>query len=264
VLLASGTAHTHHTAPTIRRTLTVKRIPMRLFWAIVTLSLRRHLTYRAATWAGLATNVFFGLLRAVVMVALFAGEGMVAGMTLQDAITFTGLSQAVIAYLSIFGWYEVMNSVYTGEVAVDLLRPLGYFRFWLAVDLGRALVALVLRGASVMLIYALFVDIAVPSHPTQWLALAVAILLSWLVSFTYRFLVNLSAFWTPNAAGIGRAAFGITWVLSGFYMPLRIYPEWFQALCRMTPFPSMVNIPVEVFLGLVSGPDLLLALLHHL
>lgn len=237
---------------------------MRLYWAITSLSLRRHLTYRAATWAGLVTNVFFGLLRAIIMVALFDGQGVVAGMSLQDAITYTGLTQAIIAYLMLFGWYEVMASIYTGEVAVDLLRPLDYFRYWLAVDLGRAIVALVLRGLTVMLLYALFIDIVVPTDPRQWLALVAAVALSWLVSFSYRFLVNLAAFWTPNAGGIGRAAFGITWVLSGFYMPLRIYPEWFQTLCRMTPFPSMVNIPVEIYLGLVSGPDLLLALLNQL
>lgn len=35
---------------------------MRLFWEIVALAIRRQLTYRAAIWAGLATNVFFGLL----------------------------------------------------------------------------------------------------------------------------------------------------------------------------------------------------------
>lgn len=237
---------------------------MRLFWAITSLSLRRHLTYRAATWAGLITNVFFGLLRAVVLVALFGEQDVVAGMTLQDAITYTGLSQAVIAYLMIFGWYEVMASVYTGEIAVDLLRPLGYFRYWLAIDLGRALVALVLRGVTIMLVYAIFIDIVVPAEPYQWFALLIAIGLSWLVSFSYRFLVNLAAFWTPNAGGIGRGAFGIVWIMSGFYMPLRIYPEWFQTLCRMTPFPSMVNIPVEIYLGLVRGPDILLALLNQL
>lgn len=237
---------------------------MRLLWAITSLSLRRHLTYRAAIWAGLVTNVFFGLLRAVVMVALYGGQDVVAGMSLQDAVTYTGLSQAVIAYLMIFGWYEVMNSVYTGEVAVDLLRPLGYFRYWLALDLGRAVVALVLRGVTVMLIYALFIDITVPSTPTAWLALTVAVTLGWLVSFTYRFLVNLAAFWTPNAGGIGRAAFGISWVLSGFMMPLRLYPDWFRAICEMTPFPAMVNTTVEVYLGLVEGQELALALLNQL
>src|SRR5262245_34897019 len=99
---------------------------MRLYWEIVSLSLRRQVTYRAATWAGLATNLFFGLLRAFVMVALYGGRNEVAGLSIQDAITYTALSQAVIAYLSIFGWWDVMESVNSGEVAADLLRPMNY------------------------------------------------------------------------------------------------------------------------------------------
>ena len=34
-------------------------------------AIQRQLTYRAATLAGLATNFFFGLLRAAVLVALY-------------------------------------------------------------------------------------------------------------------------------------------------------------------------------------------------
>ncbi|GIV79239.1 ABC-2 family transporter protein [Litorilinea aerophila] len=233
---------------------------MRLFWELTLLAVRRQLTYRAATLAGLMTNLFFGLLRAVVLMALYGAREEVAGMTVQDAITYTGLTQAAIAYLSIFGWYDLMDSVYTGQVGADLLKPLGYFRFWLALDLGRALVALVTRGLSILLLYALVVDLTVPQGMVQWMGLAAALFLSWLVSFGWRFLVNLASFWTPNARGIGRFAFGSAWVLSGFFMPLRFFPQWFIDLSHLTPFPSMVNTVIEVYLGLLQGPALLQAL----
>jgi ABC-2 type transport system permease protein len=230
---------------------------LRLSWALTQRAFQRQLTYRAATIAGLVTNFFFGLLRVAVMVALYGARTEVAGVDLQAAITYTGLAQAVIAYLSIFGWYDLMRSVNSGEVAADLLKPLGYFRFWLAVDLGRALVAFFLRGAPIMVVYALFFEITVPHGWQQWLALTAALVLGWLLSFAWRFLVNLAAFWTPNALGVGRFAFGVAWVLSGFFMPLRFFPAWAQAVCHATPFPSMVNTPIEIYLGLVTGWALL-------
>jgi ABC-2 type transport system permease protein len=49
-------------------------------------------------------------------------------------------------------------------------------------------------------------------------------------------------------------------VLSGFYLPLRYYPDWVQRLCQFTPFPSMLNTSVEVYLGLLTGPALWQAL----
>jgi ABC-2 type transport system permease protein len=234
---------------------------MRLFLQLATLAFRRQLTYRAAALAGLATNFFFGLMRAAILVALYAGRTEVAGMTVQDAVTYTGLTQALIAYLSLFSWYELMTTVYSGDVAADLLKPMPYLAYWLARDVGRAIAALLMRGVTIMAIYALVYPIVVPSSPAQWLALAITLALALLVSFGWRFLVNLAAFWSPNATGFLRFAFGLSWFLSGFLMPLRYFPPWVQQLCYLTPFPAMVNTPVNVYLGLVSGPAVVPALL---
>ena len=234
---------------------------MRLFWELCKLSFQRQLTYRAAALAGLATNFFFGLLRAAVMTALYGARREVAGLSLEAAITFTGLTQATIAFLSLFSWYDVMNSVYTGDISSDLLKPMSYFTFWLAQDLGRAVAALLMRGLTIMIAYALMFRITLPRGWQQWLALAVALLLSWLVSFSWRFLINLAAFWTPNALGIGRFAFGLSWFASGFLMPLRFFPDWFVRLCNLTPFPATINTVIEVYLGVLTGPELIQALL---
>ncbi len=225
---------------------------MRLFLELARLSFQRQLTYRAATLAGLATNLFFGLLRVMTLLALYGARTEVAGYSVQDAITYTGLTQASIAYLSIFGWYELMNSVYSGEISADLLKPLGYFRMWLARDAGRCLAALLLRGVALMVVYALIVKITVPENLLQWLAFVLSVLFGWLLGFCWRFLVNISSFWTPNAKGVGRFAFGMPWVLSGFYLPLRYFPDWFVTLSHFTPFPSMINTSIEIYLGVLT------------
>ncbi len=228
-----------------------------LFWQITRLSILRQFSYKAATIAGLATNLFFGLLRAAVIIALFQARQEVEGYSLQDGITFTGVSQAVIAYLSFFGWYELMNTVYTGQIGADLLKPIKLYTFWLARDLGRAVVTLITRGVPVLVCYALVFDITTPTLPGQWLGLILVIALAGLVSFNFRFLVNLASFWTPNASGIARMAYSLSWIFSGFLMPLRFYPEWFIQFCFLTPFPHMVNSVVEVYLGVHGGERLL-------
>jgi ABC-2 type transport system permease protein len=233
---------------------------MRLFWELSRLSFRRQFTYRAANLAGLATNLFFGLLRVAVMMALFSGRTEEAGYTLAAAITFTGLTQATIAFQSRFSWGELADSVYSGEIAADLLKPLDYFLLWLARDLGRAAAAFLLRGVTIMAVYALLYPISVPRDGARWLMVAAALVLAWLTGFAWRFLVNLAAFWTPNAQGVARFAYGLTLLLSGFMLPLRFFPDWFQQLCALTPFPALVNTIVELYLGVISGPAALQAL----
>ena len=237
---------------------------LRLFLELTKRSFKRELTYRAAVLAGLATNFFFGIIRAAILVALYDTRPSVAEISLQGAVTYAALTQAIIAYQSFFGWTKIMDTIYTGEIGSDLLKPVGFFRYWLAKDLGRAVVNILLRGITLMLGYTLIFDLTKPRGGWQWLALGTSIFLSWMLSFAWRFLVNLSAFWTPNARGMARFFFISMWFFSGFLMPLRYYPEWVIRLSYLTPFPSMINTVVEIYLNMLQGPELCQALLVQL
>ncbi|MEZ4629594.1 MAG: ABC-2 family transporter protein [Deinococcales bacterium] len=228
---------------------------MRLFFEIARRSFQRALTYRAATLAGMVTNLFFGVIRASVLIALYGEADSVNGLSLQGAVTYAALSQAIIAYLNIFGWFGLMMNVHSGDVAQDLLKPMSFYRFWLAQDFGRAWANLLLRSLSIMLIYSLFWSLAYPQSLEQWFYMLISLLLSWWLNFSWQFLVNLTAFWVPNARGIGRFAFFLSMALSGLYMPIRLFPEWLQKICYFSPFPHILNSPLEIYLGVVQGQE---------
>ena len=229
---------------------------MPTFLRILKLAILQQTTYRAALAAGLATNFVWGLFRAAVIVALYNGRAEVSGMPLAVAITYIAVGQAMIAFLFTFGSYDLMASVYSGAVGSDLVRPMGLFPLWLARDLGKALVNLLGRGVLLLLVFSLFYRLAGPPSPAGWLWTLLSLSLSWLASFSWRFLVNLSSFWTPDARGIARGAYTASQFFSGFILPLRLYPDGFSAFCQLTPFPAMFNSGVEVYLGLVQGADL--------
>jgi ABC-2 type transport system permease protein len=207
---------------------------MRLFYELIKTSFRQQLTYRTANLAGLATNFFFGLLRAAILIALYGTAQEVAGLSLQGAVS--------------------------GDISSDLLKPMRYYTFWLAKDLGRALASFLVRGVTILVAYALVFDVTFPTSAGHWLAVGVSLVLSTMISFSWRFLVNLSAFWTPDARGVGRFAFILSWFMSGFLMPLRFFPDWFVQLCHLTPFPATVNTVVEVYLGVLTGPEMVQAM----
>jgi ABC-2 type transport system permease protein len=234
---------------------------IQLFWEITKRSYQRFLTYRAATLAGLVTNFFFGILRAAILVALYDTQPVVEGISLQEAITYAALTQALIGYLSLFNWFDLMETVYTGEIATDLLKPMNYLSYWMARDLGRAVMQLIFRGLVLIAGYALLFDLAWPQNLSQWFAIGLAIIFSWVLSFLWRFLISLSAFWTPNARGILRFFFTLSWFFSGFLMPLRFFPDWVIKLSYLTPFPHMLSTVVETYLGVLQGPELMQALI---
>jgi ABC-2 type transport system permease protein len=237
---------------------------MQIYTEIIKQSFRQQTTYRAALVAGLITNLFFGLLRASVLIGLYGERSSFAGLTIQDAITYTGVTQSIIAFLSLFGWYQILNSVNTGEIGVELLRPIGYTNFWMAYDIGRSTLTLFVRGIPLMFVYAFLFNISLPENFAHWVVICMALTLGWLVSFGWRFLINLAAFWSPNATGIVRLGFIFSWFFSGFLMPLRFLPDWFEKLCYLTPFPHMVNTIVEIYLGLLSPLETIYALAFQL
>ena len=232
----------------------------RLFVEVARRAFRRQFAYRTAAVAGLVTNLFFGVLRVGVLLALLGERPSAFGLDARDLVTYTALTQALIVYLALFGWYDLMGTVYRGEVASDLLRPMSFYGFWLAQDAGRAFAGLLMRGVPLVAVYAAFTPIVVPDTPLWWGAFLLSLLLAGLLSFAYRFLVNLASFWSPDARGIGRFAFMIVGLLSGFLMPLRFLPDWFQVAVSFTPFPHMVGTVVNVYLGQVQGAALGLAL----
>ena len=233
---------------------------LKLFWQITKRSYQRYLTYRAATLAGLVTNFIFGILRASILVALYGSQTEMDGISVNAAITYAALTQAIIGYLSLFNWFDLMVTVYSGDIATDLLKPMNYVGYWMAKDLGRAIVQLVFRAFTVMAGYALLFDLTWPQGFTEWLTLGVTLAASWMISFLWRFLVNLASFWSPNAQGILRLFFTLSWFFSGFLMPLRFFPPWVIKLSYLTPFPHMLNTVVEVYLGVLQGIKLLQAI----
>ncbi len=114
-----------------------------------------------------------------------------------------------------------------------------------------------------MTAYALLIGISYPHGIDQWLGFIFSLIFALLLSFTWRFLINLAAFWTPDARAIGRFGFMLLYFVTGFLMPLRFFPDWFVRICDLTPFPSMVNTVIEVYLGVLRGPQLTLALIEQ-
>jgi ABC-2 type transport system permease protein len=233
-----------------------------VYLALFKKGFQRMMAYRAATVAGVLTNFFFGLLRAYVFIAVYqaSGQAHIGGYTLRDAITYTALTQALLMAIFMWGWVEVIRIVRSGEITTELLRPYHFVASWLARDLGRGIFHLVFRGAPILVFFPFFFELTWPQSPWHWMIFLMSVLLAILISFTWRFLVNLSAFWFIDALGIARFAYlGMAFV-SGFVVPIAYFPEWLKFVVHLTPMPSMVNTPIEVYLELVQGAGLWAAL----
>lgn len=219
---------------------------------------RRWATYRMAMAAGAFTNSVFGLIRAYITVgAIGAAGGELAGYSAAQGATYAWLAQAFLAPVAIMGWSDLADRVRNGDVAVDLSRPLDPQLSFLAADLGRAAYSFIPRGAPPMIVGLIVFDLALPSSVLPYILGLVSLVMAVVVSFACRWLVNLSAFWLIEMRGVFTLYMLAAGLLSGHLVPVHWFPDWLRIIADSTPFPSIIQTPIDITMGFVQGTEAL-------
>jgi viologen exporter family transport system permease protein len=227
---------------------------VRTYLLLAVAEFRRFSTYRLAILAGITTQSVFGFIRvSVLYAAISSAGGSLAGYDQQLASTYVWLGQALLAAIALWGWVEIAERVSSGEIAVDFARPVDLQLAWWARDLGRASFQLLSRGLPPLAIGAVTVGLARPGSWTAYPLGVISLFLGLSISFTLRFLVNLVAFWTFDVRGFVGLYFVIVGPLSGLFIPVHFFPEWLRVVAYATPFPSMLQTPIDVLSGWVLG-----------
>jgi ABC-2 type transport system permease protein len=215
---------------------------------------RRYSTYRLALVAGLTTNSVFGLIRASILLAAIGSAGTsIAGYTPAQASSYVWWGQGLIASVGLFGWSEVSDRVRTGDIAVDFSRPLDPQLAYLAADLGRAALQLLGRGLPSIVIGALLFGVSPPQSLAVGLLGLVSLVVAVIISFGCRYAVNLTSFWLVQNRGPQLVYIVLSGFLCGLYVPVHWFPDWLLTVALWTPFPSMLQTPIDMLGGRVDG-----------
>lgn len=234
-----------------------------LHLAVATRAFRRYSTYTAATLAGVFTNSVFGVIYSFAYLALWAQNPDAGGYDATDAVTYVWIGQALL--MTVAPWSggstdDLAERIRTGDVAIDLYRPVGLVGWYLAADLGRAAYHFLTRGLAPTVLGWLLFDIALPGSAGAGLAFLLSLTLAVVTSFAIRFLVASSAFWLLDQSGVKFLSGAFALSLSGMVLPLVVFPEPLRSVALALPWASYLQTPADVWLGKHRGTDLLAAL----
>ncbi|AHI01416.1 ABC-2 family transporter protein [Kutzneria viridogrisea] len=220
---------------------------------------RRYATYRQAALAGTATNVVFGLIKISILSAVYAaqGGGSVGGYDLTMTITYVWLGQGLLSVVQFWGDADLDTRIRTGDVVIDLTRPWNLGMALLAEDLGRAAFASLARFVPPLAIGALLFPFRWPTDPAVLAFFALSALLAVVISQGIRFLLSLSTFWLLDPRGVSGLYRVGGATLAGLEIPLNYFPSWAQTALWFTPFPGMMQSPIDVFVQHGSAAALL-------
>jgi ABC-2 type transport system permease protein len=226
------------------------------------------LQYRTAAIAGFITQCWFGVIRILIFAAFYAGGSAHAPMTLGNAIDYTWLGQAFLAFLPMNADPDVAEMVRTGAVAYERLRPVDTYAWWYARALAWS-IARVLPRAALMFAFA---GVLLPlvglgkwglTPPPSLAAgglFAVSALGMMLLSAAVTLIINVAITAMLNDRGPNTLASPIVALFSGLIIPLAFFPDAVRPWLRANPFAGLIDIPFSIYFGGLSGGVALIAI----
>lgn len=234
----------------------------RPYLAVFAARFQLMLQYRAAALAGFATQCWWGGLKVMVYAAFYAAAPGAAGvLTLSQTITYTWLAQGMLALVPWTGDPEIAQAVRSGGIGYDRLRPLDTYGWWYARAaawmtarvLPRALLMFAFAGVLLPLLGLETWSWRPPPSLAQGALFTVSLGCTVLLSSSIAMLLNLAAVTLLDERGANALVSSVIIVLSGNLLPLPLFPEWAQGFLFVQPFAGVLDIPVRIYSGDLSG-----------
>lgn len=232
------------------------------YFSVVVARFRTLLQYRAAAFAGMITQVFWGVIRLMVIFAFFELRPDNQPMTIPELVAYVWLGQALLA---IFPWNvdtEIAEMIRSGSVAYELTRPLNLYWFWFARTVALRTAPTLLKCTPLILLTMFVLPLvglgewALMAPPTWTAAVGfiVSQFLGLLLACAMTMLMHVVLIWSLSGEGINRIFPSIALVLSGNILPLPLYPDWMQTFIEWQPFQGLIDVPFRIYSGNI-GPE---------
>ncbi len=187
----------------------------------------------------------------LVMLAIWAAaarSGPVQGYS-QTGFTAYYLC-ALLVRLMTGAWvvWELTMEIRQGTFSLRLLRPMNPLWQWSADNLA----AIPMRGIVALPVVGILLWLArgqLAHDPVQWLLLGPALLGAWLLYFLVQAIIGTLALRFESASSLFDAWLGFSNILSGYLVPLDLFPRAVREISLALPFRFQLSYPIELMLG---------------
>jgi len=221
------------------------------YWAILNIRLKALSQYRAAAFAAICAQLFWGIVTMMIFRAFFSESSGPEPITLSQAITFLWLGQALLQMIPWSLDKDIEAQVKNGNVAYELLRPIHLYELWYVRSFALRAIPTLMRCIPIFVIAGLFFGLTRPVSVAAGCAFSFSVVLGLLLSSAIMTLILISLFWTISGEGIQRLSPHIAVIFSGLVVPLPLFPSWMQPVLDLQPFRGILDIPCRLYTGVI-------------
>ena len=234
------------------------------WWTILRIALEERLVYRGDFALGtlmrflpIITQIF--LWWAVFESVRNEGGSDIVGYRFEDMVAYYLLAMVTRAFSSMPGLASgIALQVRNGEIKKFLIQPIDMVGFLLLNRIAHKLayysVALLPFAFVFFLCRRYFLD----GWPDAWtmLAFVLSLIMAFLLGFFLEMSIGLIAFWFLEVTSLLFVTMLFNFFLSGHMFPLDMLPEPWNQIVDLMPFRYLAYFPSAVFLGKVTGSEL--------
>ena len=215
------------------------------------------LAFRARYYVGVLTYLFNVSVYYFIWRAVFRTGHAVAGLSLEDMITYVAVGWAIRSFYFNEIDREMGTQVQEGKLAMNLIRPVDFQTVMIADAAGQSAFRAILFTVPISIVLALIFPLKPPASVAACLLFLWSAVVSFFLVAAINFLVGLIAIRSKSILGILRAKYLVLELLSGLLIPTTLFPEPLRTLLLASPFPHINFTPAAIYLGKATGGEAL-------
>ena len=160
-------------------------------------------------------------------------------MGMEALASYIWLQQAFLSLFALWNWeFNILESVKTGAVSYELLRPAGIYGMWMAQSVGNRLSRAALRMVPLIAVSLLIpapYGLRPPASPAAFGLFLLSAALMVLVVCAYSLLVYALTFYLTDPNGIMVLSVALADLLGGAIVPLPFLPDGLRQIAALSP-----------------------------
>lgn len=169
--------------------------------------------------------------------------------TLSQVLTYMVISTFILSKFRIRIGDSIGESVYSGQLQVDLLYPISFEVMFFLKNLGQSLFEFTYCSMPLILFASLKFNLLFPKDYIVLLFTFLSGLLGILIYSLFNCILGYTSFWMSTNWYLTWIDSACLIIFGGTTVPLWFYPSWLIEICNFLPFRYITFDVVNIYLG---------------
>lgn len=219
------------------------------YFSLTKAGIMESLTFRSSILVTIIGNLIYLIVTYYLWKAIYASSpsDVVNGMTFYDTMIYLVLALALFNFMECFIVWNIGRNFQSGQIAVDLIKPMDYQVFCFFANSGQYLISFFTTFLPTLIIL-YYVTRGGFTLGMNLIYFTLSVILAIIINFCVDFFVGIICFYTASVWGVNIMKEVVVSLLSGASIPLAFFPARLRNIVDFLPFQAIYNSPLKILI----------------